>query len=115
MDVVPDSLPRIVAAAESAHKDRNDRTAAATEAWLQKRTIELCGPLVPATPDLFDRHPAEVAVADSRQRLAVLVADPSAPLSRRHEAAAILARAAAQPPVFPRSTLTTLGLLMRVP
>jgi hypothetical protein len=54
-------------------------------------------------------------VLGPKQRLAALAADPSASLSRRHEAAAILTRSAAEPPPFPRPTLTTLGMLMLVP
>jgi superfamily II DNA or RNA helicase len=106
---------RIGAAAEVAYRDRVDRNHAATQAWLQKRTIELCGPPAPATADLFDRRPMDRIVLGPKQRLAALAADPSASLSRRHEAAAILARSAAEPPPFPRPTLTTLGMLMLVP
>jgi superfamily II DNA or RNA helicase len=106
---------RIGAAAEAAYKDRIERTNAITHAWLRKRTIELCGPPAAATADLFDRRPEDNALSDPQQRLAALAADPSAALSRRHEAAAILARSAVQPPPFPRPTLTTLGMLMLMP
>jgi hypothetical protein len=109
---------RIGSAAAAAHQERIEQAVAATRAWLAKRTVELCGPPRPATADLFDPQPADDGWrfrTDPEQRLAAFAADPSMSLSERREAATILARSTAKPKPFPRTTLTTLGMLMLVP
>jgi ERCC4-related helicase len=106
---------RMGAAAAASYQDRIDRTAASTRAWVAKRAIELCGPPGSGTADLFDPAPADRAGMEPLQRLAALAADPSASLSQRREAGAILARSKVEPRSFPRPTLTTLGMLMLVP
>jgi superfamily II DNA or RNA helicase len=121
-DVIAAAMPRanavaerLGAAAATSYRNRIERTAITTGVWLAKRTIELCGPPGAATADLFDPRPMDAAAREPMHRLAALIADPSAPLSRRHEAAAILARSDAEPPPFPRPVLTTLGMLMLTP
>jgi ERCC4-related helicase len=105
---------RISSAAAAVHQHRIDRAAGTTQAWVAKRTVELCGPPGPATLDLFEPHPVGARV-DPRHRLAAFAADPSTPVALRRAATDILARSAMEPPPFPRPTLTVLGMLMLAP
>jgi hypothetical protein len=105
----------------AAHQQRIERDTVVARAWLERRTLELCGALTPGIDDLFDAAPPVgqwrcCPVAD--QRLAGFAADPAVPVPQRREALALLSRfrsiTAAQPDL-PAVTVRALGLLMLCP
>ena len=110
---------RITTAAAKAHDARLDQDTAATQAWLSRRTIELCGPYRPETLDLFKPSLDQFDWRSSPEdRLATLAADPSAPVPRRRDATEVLTRfqtltAARQK--FPQTVVRPLGMLMLMP
>ena len=108
---------KIVAQAVAERQARLDRDAASAKAWLQVISDDTCGPVVPWTPDLFDAAGQPDPATTPEQRLALLVADPAAPTTKRHQAADVLARfhAMIAPQTPPVPTLRMLGLLMLVP
>jgi superfamily II DNA or RNA helicase len=107
---------RTSGAAAAVHQRRTERAAAARQAWVARRSIELCGPARVAIADLFDPGPSDCdAGIDPIQRLAALAADLSASDAQRRGAAEVIAQADLAPMPFPRTTLTTLGMLMLVP
>jgi superfamily II DNA or RNA helicase len=108
---------KLVAQAIVQHQARLDRDAASAKAWLQSSANELCGPVIPWTPDLFDSSGHPDPGATPEQRLAQLAADPAAPSAKRHRAAAVVARfhAIIAPQPRPVPVLRMLGLLMLVP
>ena len=112
---------RVAAASSSAHYNRNEQAAAAAQAWLARRSQELCGPLVSVFDDLFDARALPATWQSCpvpEQRLAEFAADPAIAPGPRREAAEAVARMqalrAGQPP-FPRHVIRPLGLLMLVP
>jgi hypothetical protein len=112
---------RICGQVEAAYQEQLDRDGAAAGAWLMRRAIEIGGPVLRQTGDLFDPSPPQNdwrSCAIPEQRLAGLVADPSMPPVHRRDAAEALlrfrARTAEMPP-FPRPVTRPLGMLMLVP
>jgi superfamily II DNA or RNA helicase len=107
----------IASAYITAHQGRIDRDITLATAWLQRRTNELCGPIIQRTGDLFDSEPSFGNSLVSEHRLPILIADNTAPTSKRREATDVLARFNAMtnrsPP--PPLSLRMLGLLMLVP
>jgi hypothetical protein len=101
----------------TAHQERIDRDTVLATVWLQRRTNELCGPTTPRTGDLFDNEPPSSNSLAPEYRLPILIADPTAPTSKRREATDVLARfnAMTNRPPIPPSSLRMLGLLMLVP
>jgi hypothetical protein len=112
---------RIASAFTIVHLDRINRASVAARGWLERRTNELCGSVVPWTGNLFD---AEPSTSDWRtcpipeQRLVRFVADPSLTPSQRREAVDVLARFRIISPdraALPARSVRVLGLLMLVP
>jgi len=112
---------RLAAGFAAAHRQRVVRDAAITQAWLDRRTLDLCGAVVPAVGDLFDAAPAVApwrSCAVAEQRLAGFAADTSLPIPHRRDAVEVLSRfhaiAADQTALAP-VVARTLGLLMLCP
>jgi superfamily II DNA or RNA helicase len=127
-DAIAAAEPRAAAIAQQIasafaveYQDRMDQNAAVAAAWLQRRSNELCGAVVPLIADLFDTEPPagdwhSCALPD--QRLSGLIADPLVAAPRRHEAANVLARFRSligNRKVLPPVSVRVLGLLMLVP
>ncbi|HEY0423734.1 MAG TPA: helicase-related protein, partial [Rhodopila sp.] len=96
---------RIGGRAAAVYQDQFDRDGAVAHAWLTRRGIELGGPVLRQTADLFDASPRRSdwrSCAIPEQRLAGLVADPLMPAAHRRDAAEALlrfrARTAEMPP-----------------
>jgi hypothetical protein len=112
---------KIAAAFVASHQDRIARDTEAVLVWLQRRSNELCGAIVPWTPDLFDIGPPSDdwrSCPVAEQRLSGFIADPLAAAPKRREAADVLARfqaATAHRSPLPALTFRILGLLMLVP
>ncbi|WP_428487731.1 helicase-related protein [Rhodopila sp.] len=112
---------RLATAFDRAHQDRVERAAATARAWLERRAIELCGPVVRVTGDLFEAGPV---LGDWRawpvaeQRLAGFIGDGTVPAAQRRDATESLSRYRAiiadQTPL-PQPTVRTLGMLMLCP
>jgi SNF2-related domain/Helicase conserved C-terminal domain len=105
----------------AAHLQRVDRDAAVATAWLNQRTLELCGAIVPWIGDLFDVEPPVShwrSNPAAEQRLAGFAIDPSVPVSHRRDAEGTLTRfraiIAARPEWSPPVT-RILGMLMLCP
>ena len=105
----------------AAHQQRIERDFAVAATWLNRRTVELCGAVVPWIGDLFDTAPPVGqwrSNPDAEQRLAGFAADPSVPASHRRDAAEVLSRfraiIAAQPEWSPPAA-RLLGMLMLSP
>jgi superfamily II DNA or RNA helicase len=100
------------------HQDRVARDNVVTSAWLGRRTIDLCGAVLPWNGDLFKTEPLSSSGHSPEQRLSGLIADPSAPPAKRREASDLLARFCSttrnQSPLPPPS-VRMLGMLMLVP
>jgi hypothetical protein len=104
------------------HRARQQQEAAVAAAWMQRRSNDICGPVLPWMGDLFDNAPPSSEwpfCRDPEQRLSGLSADAMVHVPRRREAAGVLSRfraitAAAAAPLPPRSILM-LGLLMLTP
>ena len=116
--VVADS---IASAFSVAYQERTSRESATAHAWLERRTNEVCGPMVPWGGDLFNTEPP---AGDWRscpvpeRRLSAFAVDPTLPVSQRREAVDTLARFRAIAPdrfPLPPRSLRILGLLMLVP
>jgi hypothetical protein len=102
------------------HQGRMRREIAAAEAWLGRRSFELCGAVAPCSGDLFDAGLPDGdwrVCEDPEQRLSGFVADATVAASWRREAADVLARfrsvAAERMPV-PSASVRMLGMLMLV-
>lgn len=103
------------------HHRRMKSAAAAARAWLQRRSVELCGAAVPCSGDLFDSGlpPGDWRVcAEPEQRLGGFVADATMPAARRREAAYVLERfrsvTAAEVMPTRSASVRMLGMLMLV-
>ena len=105
----------------AAHLQRIDRDAAVATAWLNRRTLELCGAVVPWIGDLFDAEPPVGhwrSNPAAEQRLAGFAIDPSVPVSHRRDAEGTLSRFRAimsAQPVWSSPVTRTLGMLMLCP
>jgi superfamily II DNA or RNA helicase len=103
------------------YEDRIGRDTAAVHEWLQRRSNELCGVIVPSTRDLFDTEPPPDdwrTCPIPEQRLSGFAADPLMAAPQRRRAATVLAQyraATAQRPPLPPVSLRVLGLLMLLP
>lgn len=101
----------------AAHRRGEQLQAAAMQAWIQRRTTEICGPVSPWIGDLFD-PPADDwgSCNDPMRRLELFVSDPSTPEQKREEARSVLARATQRDPLPSSMPVTrVLGMLMLVP
>jgi superfamily II DNA or RNA helicase len=132
---LPERLPMVEATANAAMHRQAERLAAANQsiyhretqqlqAWLGRRTEEICGKYVPRITDLFGNAPSGPdwqQHAAPLDRLAGLAADPNSPAAPRREAAKVVALyqrrnedlaayACLAPPA-----LSALGMLMLVP
>lgn len=112
------SAEKIVRGEAVRYNDELDRQDIAKRTWLNRRAIDLCGPVQRWVGDLFSPAPQ----ADDwrhcsvpEDRLAHFAEDPNVAMSRRREAADAVARFNGQRVPFPRVTLRTLGMLMLVP
>ncbi len=104
-----------------AHQQRIEREAAVATAWLNRRTVELCGAVVPWIGDLFDAAPPVGlwrSNPDAEQRLAGFAADLAEPVSHRRDAADVLSRfraIIASRPEWSPPVARLLGMLMLSP
>jgi hypothetical protein len=104
----------------SEHRGRMQRETAAAEAWLRRRSTELCGAVAPWSGDLFDAGSPDGdwrVCAEPEQRLSDFVADATVAAARRREAADVLARfrsATAKRMPIPPASARMLGMLMLV-
>ena len=112
---------RIASTFKAEHQDRIARHTAVARLWLERRSNELRGVVVPSTGDLFDLGPSPGdwrSCPAPEQRLSGLAGDPLAAAAQRREAADVLARFRStigdQSPLPPAS-VRMLGMLMLVP
>jgi hypothetical protein len=112
---------RIASNFATEHQARSARDTAAARTWLERRTNELCGSVVPWTGDLFDTGPSPddwKACAIPEQRLSAFATAPLTPAPKRREAVDVLTRfhavTASQSPLPPPS-VRPLGMLMLIP
>jgi hypothetical protein len=112
---------RIASAFAIEHQTRIDRDVSAAWAWLERRSNELCGPVVALTGDLFDSEPRPDHWRGRRlpeARLSGLIADPAASVSQRHDAARVLDRfrsVTLERSQLPPVSVRILGMLMLTP
>jgi superfamily II DNA or RNA helicase len=105
----------------AAHLQRGERDAAVATAWLNRRTLELCGAVVPWIGDLFDPEPPVCHWRSNpvaEQRLAGFATDPSVPVSHRRDAEGTLSRfrsIMAARPEWSSPVTRILGMLMLCP
>jgi superfamily II DNA or RNA helicase len=103
------------------HQNRIAHDAGIARRWLERRTTELCGTVVPRTGDLFDTTPPPSdwrSCQTAEQRLSGYATDPSVATAQRREAADVLARfrsVTEHPAPLPAPTVRILGMLMLVP
>jgi superfamily II DNA or RNA helicase len=112
---------RIASAFAAEHYQRAGREIEVAQAWLLRRSNEICGPVIRWTGDLFAGEPPpgdwrSCSAPDTR--LGGYVADPSVPAAQRRDAAEVLSRyrtSVADRPKLPPPSVRMLGLLMLVP
>jgi hypothetical protein len=112
---------RIASAFAVEQQERTRRDSTAVRAWLERRSIELCGALQSWVGDLFDTEPAS---SDWRfctvpeERLSGFITDPLVSMPQRREAANVLARfhsLTANRSPLPPPSVRMLGMLMLIP
>ncbi len=111
----------LAASFAAAHRQRLDNDIAVAQVWLQRRSAELCGAVLPSIGDLFDGGPPIAAwrtCAVAEERLSGFAHDAGVPVPHRRDAADILSRFRAiiqQPHALPPPSVRTLGMLMLCP
>ena len=102
------------------HQRRIEREDAAADAWLRRRSVELCGAVDPSGGDLFEAGPPDNdwrCCNDPEQRLTGLVADATVAPTRRRDAADALSgfrSVTARRAPLPSASIRMLGMLMLI-